>query len=815
MSRTIDSLREQVEQRRLQAEMADLERVLRAADLESRSLLEAEWGDIVDRKEYLYDTPGFGYGLRDGRISRPDDRARGACRPFFENEMDLASIRGIGRFLGTAMDTGVGILENLTNYTIGSGFTYEAQGMEGAADDLVATVQSCVDAFTDQLAEREAFMRARRDGEWFCWVHEFGGEPIADCIQPENVTEPRDTRSLEEFIGEYGLDWFLGIASLPNRPARVIGYFVSWFGSASDWDYVPASEMLHFKVNVDTGVKRGLSDFYSVYLTLERAAKLLGNTLQGAAIQAAIAYIRKHATGTSGGQITAFANSKSDYSFQQPKVGGGTKTVRQHKFDPGTIIDIPNGMDYVAGPTGQSNAPIYIQAIQAAFRVAGARWAMPEYMISGDASNANYASTLVAGGPFDRATQARQDPQVRMFTKAHWMALDIRCKRGRFAKWGIWTLAQLQEVIRLNVTPPTVAVQDAKSAEDIRKLRKDAGILSARTWAAQVDLDYDAEVASGAKAVEPMGGMPALPPPPELTDDPPEEDTANPVADSETALNGAQINAAKDVLLDLTAGRTPPEVARGLLLAVGIDEAMVDEMVAAAQQQPGSMAEWTFDEVGNLVECGGEGSGKPGPCPTGHATKPVGKKKALSASDGNAVRDYTTDKFQAVNGALRKGEAMTPDVAKTVKGIDAYLAESPKYEGSVYRKFTADESLIASLQPGATFSDKAFMSTSKDVPRFVPEGSVALKIIGSNGVDISGLSPHGAAEKEVLFPRNSKFKVEKVIPSPQGGTIALLRQMESIQYAEEVSPREAAITAALESVKTTEEAKAILSESYP
>ncbi len=582
MSTTIDSLREQVEQRRLQAEMADLERVLRAADLESRSLLEAEWGDIVDRKEYLYDTPGFGYGLRDGRISRPDDRANGSFKPFFENEMDLASIRGIGRFLGTAMDTGVGILENLTNYTIGSGFTYEVQAIDNAPEDLVATAQSCVDAFTDQLAERESFQRARGDGEWYAWVHEFGGEPIADIIEPEFVTEPRDTRAVEDYIGEYGLNWSYGIASVPNRPARVIGYFVSWYGSASDWDYVPAAEMLHNKVNSPTGVKRGLSDFYSVYLNLERAAKLLGNTLQGSAIQACIAYIRKHAAGTSNAAITAFANSKADYTFQTPKVGGGSKTVRQEKFYPGRVVDT-NGTDYVAGPLGTSNAPVYVGVMQAAFRVAGARWAMPEYMISGDASNANYASTLVAGGPFDRATQARQDPQVRMFTKAHWMALDIRCKRGRFAKWGIWTLAQLQEVIRLNVTPPTVAVQDAKSAEDIRKLRKDAGILSARTWAAQVDLDYDAEVANGAKALEPMSfGLGATPAPDSADPTQSAEPTANPVANAETSLNGAQITAAIQVLSDLSAGRSTPEIAMGLLLAVGIDEPMARRMVKSA-----------------------------------------------------------------------------------------------------------------------------------------------------------------------------------------------------------------------------------------
>ena len=37
---------------------------------------------------------------------------------------------------------------------------------------------------------------------------------------------------------------------------------------------------------------------------------------------------------------------------------------------------------------------------------------MPEYMVSGDASNANYASTLVAESPFVKARQAGIDAEV-------------------------------------------------------------------------------------------------------------------------------------------------------------------------------------------------------------------------------------------------------------------------------------------------------------------------------------------------------------------------------------------------------------------
>ena len=43
---------------------------------------------------------------------------------------------------------------------------------------------------------------------------------------------------------------------------------------------------------------------------------------------------------------------------------------------------------------------MHVQIVQAGLRALGNRWDMPEYMISGDSSNANYASTLVSGAPF-------------------------------------------------------------------------------------------------------------------------------------------------------------------------------------------------------------------------------------------------------------------------------------------------------------------------------------------------------------------------------------------------------------------------------
>lgn len=153
------------------------------------------------------------------------------------------------------------------------------------------------------------------------------------------------------------------------------------------------------------------------------------------------------------------------------------------------------------------------------------------------------------------------------------------------------------------------------------------------------------------------------------------------------------------------------------------------------------------------------------------------RKGTFSREEKNAIEDYTTDKFQAVNGALRGEGELKGETKKLVDAVDSALEKAPKHEGTVFRSFQADPSLIAQLQPGKTFSDKAFMSTSKEPPKFIPKGSVALQIVGKNGVDIESLSLHGKAEKEVLFPRGSKFEVVKAQQHPQGGWVAILKEL--------------------------------------
>lgn len=517
MTATLDQLREEYDRLTMQAEVSALQKLVQGEQLASRLVESDQWGDLVNRREYLFDTPGWGRGQYDYRITSPDDRKRGKCTPFFENEQDLANIRGIGRYLATATDVALGAIETLINYTIGNGFTYEAEPLDekNPNEPLTKAVQTALDEILEANhwegeQEAEAFWRVPRDGEAILWVQDEGGMPLVRTIEPDYLTEPASTSRLEDYLGTGGYDWSFGIATMPGRHDRPYGYFVQWEGSASDWDVAPAHEVVHIKANVDRGVKRGISDFYGPYLTIERAGKLLGNTLQGAAIQATIAYIREHASGTTSDQIQSFRNSKATHTAQVPLQAGGTRTVYGEKFSGGRVIDTL-GQKYHAGPLGQPAHRLYVEVMQAALRIVGARWSMPEYMISGDASNANYASTLVSGSPFVRATERRQGKFKGEFSRLMWIALGHLTRRRRFRQFGIHTILELKQQVQLKVEAPAVAIENKVDEEIVRKIRKEAHILSGRTWAGQVGLDYDIEQANILEEPQPILPMPGQP----------------------------------------------------------------------------------------------------------------------------------------------------------------------------------------------------------------------------------------------------------------------------------------------------------------
>ena len=68
--------------------------------------------------------------------------------------------------------------------------------------------------------------------------------------------------------------------------------------------------------------------------------------------------------------------------------------------------------------------------IQAELRAIGSALAMPEYMISGDSSNANYASTMVAEGPAVKTFEEMQADLIDADLVVIRLALKVAAAAG-------------------------------------------------------------------------------------------------------------------------------------------------------------------------------------------------------------------------------------------------------------------------------------------------------------------------------------------------------------------------------------------------
>jgi hypothetical protein len=159
-----------------------------------------------------------------------------------------------------------------------------------------------------------------------------------------------------------------------------------------------------------------------------------------------------------------------------------------------------------------------------------------------------------------------------------WKVLAIATSGGRLARFGIERVSELRQLVEIDVKAPDIAVRDRLQEHQIRREENEAGILSLQTWAEEAGRDYQQETRLGARrqqATQPAGAGFA-------SDLPPAAGEGKDVQD--VTLNGAQITAAKDVLLGVSGGTTPVVVAVELLVALGIPRDRAQTMSNAAAQ---------------------------------------------------------------------------------------------------------------------------------------------------------------------------------------------------------------------------------------
>jgi len=137
-----------------------------------------------------------------------------------------------------------------------------------------------------------------------------------------------------------------------------------------------------------------------------------------------------------------------------------------------------------------------------------------------------------------------------------------------------------------------------------------------------------------------------------------------------------------------------------------------------------------------------------------------------SGSDKQIVSHYIDVWAYLINRALRVGDSKFLKKNKSkLEQLDVGLANFPVYQGIAYRGSEFPPTI--KLEKGLVFEDPAFLSTTLDIAIAEHYAGVSgyLSVIWSKSGRVLSYDESTAslsAEKEVLFPRNSRFEILEV-----------------------------------------------------
>lgn len=413
----------------------------------------------IDPLEPHYDVDGRFWSLL-GNMRQ----SQGSISPV-TNETFFNEIRNQSRMLALSNEFAINAFENRINYTIGSGHRYHAIPEDVHDTIIIKEVHEIIEEFQfeNQWSKRhkEIVRRMDRDGEVFIRLFPIHNGPLKiRFIEPEQIATPQKFSPFP--------DHSLGIHTAPDDVETILGYWV-------DEEYVEGKFIQHRRNNVDFNVKRGIPLLYPVRKNLHRVEKLLRNMSIVAEIQSAIALIRKH-NGISSEGIRQFVQNQNT---EQSSASSSGQTMQ--KFVPGTIIDAHNGVDYQF-PISAIDASRYILILQAELRAIAARLVLPEFMLSSDASNANYSSTMVAEGPAVRMFERLQNDIIEEDNALYRHVINHAISIHRLPS-DTW------KRMKLHIIPPTLAVRDRLKEARADEILFRCGIMSAQTMSMRNGLD--------------------------------------------------------------------------------------------------------------------------------------------------------------------------------------------------------------------------------------------------------------------------------------------------------------------------------------
>lgn len=144
---------------------------------------------------------------------------------------------------------------------------------------------------------------------------------------------------------------------------------------------------------------------------------------------------------------------------------------------------------------------------------------------------------------------------------------------------------------------------------------------------------------------------------------------------------------------------------------------------------------------------------------------------ALSDDEQAALNNYISSDSYKINDDLRRNK-ISKNKKQFIENLDAALVKMPIYHSSkplqrdyFFDKQEALDDFISNFEIGGVFTDSSYISTSKI---YYGQGKETIHVIIKSSKTGRDISEFNFNEQEVLFPRNSKFRIDDAYVDDNG-----------------------------------------------
>jgi hypothetical protein len=309
-------------------------------------------------------------------------------------------------------------------YVLGRGFDISIQLVDKsktvspAEAKIIAAADVAWKAFTKANRKhwtvREFGRRTWRDGEQFTLKKESEGDvPEVRFIDPEEID--KDGAAIDD--PEY-----LGIVTKENDTSDVKGYIRVNVASKQEISRYGVNQVQHTKIDADSTERRGCSRFVDCLDVSRRLELFAVSETTHRQLQSSIVMTRKIRGGSSK-LSSHLDNAKTSTTTRDGR------TTNHERIEPGTIFNHNDGveLDFKQPDSNFSDAS-HLARYMLLQISASTGW--PYFMLTGDSSDSNFASSLVAESPVVFMVEDEQDFFGDELTEIYMWVIDQALGQG-------------------------------------------------------------------------------------------------------------------------------------------------------------------------------------------------------------------------------------------------------------------------------------------------------------------------------------------------------------------------------------------------